>query len=484
MGAQEVSLSLTDAAALADGFRPLEPYIAGLPDRLVRYVIEGHDEGVLLELATLPDAASLLGMDLSWGGLAPPSRKVPLPAWDVLLQHPAEVPIPVLLRFAKVLSTVLGPRNLIAHSTGHAVVYQSLSSLQPLSPPSWLELLVRLGARPGPSGNIFPLHKNRLSAEIIERMLVADGHSPEILYQKTFPTMRYDPISLPVVSLLGGLAGFGERIAKRPDIVRAALQASSAVRRALAIQTFEKLSIPADPFLDDLAGLATGPAKSLREAASTLLVRAAASALPTLRSIAETGKPPERCHALSLIARLDLPEGREFLRARAEVEKTASVRKLLSELAGMAVVAMDAPPTALAEIDIFAGVALDHASRAALAAWAKGVSQQDLDQAFAWLIDPAPWMGDPPTVLKEPAQAGIEELKRLLARPELTPLHAVRLLRLAGLLQVSPNVTLKRLLDFSIPRRRLRAADGGLSRYPSAANELADAGSRVSRISA
>ena len=37
MAAQEVSLSTSDHAALAEGFRPLSAVNAGLPDRLIRY---------------------------------------------------------------------------------------------------------------------------------------------------------------------------------------------------------------------------------------------------------------------------------------------------------------------------------------------------------------------------------------------------------------------------------------------------------------
>ena len=78
--------------------------------------------------------------------------------------------------------------------------------------------MVRLGAKPEHAPGIFPMHKNRLSAEVIERMLQADGHSPEIIYHKTFRTKRYDIDSMQVISLVGGLAGFGERIAERPEI--------------------------------------------------------------------------------------------------------------------------------------------------------------------------------------------------------------------------------------------------------------------------
>ncbi len=395
MATEQPLLSAADHAALTDGFRPLEAVEPGLPDRLVRYVTEGDDESFLFLLASTPNAAALLGMDLSYAGLPPATRQTPLPAWDALLQHHAEVPVPVLLRFAKVLSAALGPGNLIVYASGQAIVHQGVSVLRSLSPPPWLELMVSLGAKPEYSPSIFPMHKNRLSAEVIERLLQADGYSPEILYHKSFPASRYDYDTMQVVSLVGGLAGFGERIAERPEVVTSALRDGSAAKRGLAMEAFEKLAIPVVPFLADLARLATEPAKTLREAATALIVRAGNAALQPLRQIAETGKPDEKGHALRLIAMLDIPEGKAFLHQRVTQETVPGVLKLLNELArGDAPTAMPLPQ-ALAVADVFAGVALGEETRAALAAWAKNVAATDLDEAFAWLTQPTPWTGDP-----------------------------------------------------------------------------------------
>ena len=105
----------------------------------------------------------------------------------------------------------------------------------------------------------------------------------------------------------------------------------------------------------------------------------------------------------------------------------------------------------LPAIDIFEGVSLDEETRVALASWAKGVDTADLAEAFAWLVEPAPWAGDPRTILAEPAKTDAEGLKSLLHRPELTPLHAVRLLRLSGLLQVSPHRRMEKEFDGAVP---------------------------------
>jgi len=455
MAAQQDSLSASDHAALEDGFRPLEAVDPGLPDRLVRYVTAGVDEGVLAVLAGTPNAAAVLGMDLSYAGMPPPSRQTPLPAWEVLLEHHVEVPVAVLLRFAKVLFAALGAGSIIAYVSGQAVVHQAVSVLQALNPPPWLELFLRLGARPVNFPGVFAVYKNRLSAEVIEQMLQADGYSPEILYSRTFPTERFDFGWMQVASLVGGLAGLGERIAERPGIVIDALRDSSAVKRGLAIETLGRFSIPVVPFLDDLARLATGPAKTLREAASACIVRAGEAALHPLEQIAQAGKPDEKGHALRLIARLDLPAAKAFLRQRIAQETAPGVLKTLKELVSAEGPATTPPYQPLLDADIFAGAALGAETRAALAAWAKSVAVIDLDEAFAWLTQQTPWTGDPRSILARAANGDFEGMKLLFQRPELTPLHLVRLLRLAGLLQTMSNDPKEKLLDPRIPAQTL-----------------------------
>ncbi len=466
-------------AALAEGFRPVEAIDLALPDRLLSFVVDGTDEAALVLLGSAPNAALLLGIDLSYGGLPPSSRQTPVPAWDVLLDSASELPAPVLLRFAKVFSATLGPGKILVHIAGKgAVVHQMIASLQPLSPPPWLELLIRLGARTEYKGAIFPIHKNRLPAETVERLLEADGHDPEMLYKHAFPARSYDSVSMNAMSLLGGLGGYGERLARRHGLVRNALCDSSALVRSLAIETFQKLAIPVAPFLHELAGLAAGSAKGVREGASLLVGQAGAAAFPALRAIAETGKPEERAHALRLIGRLELAEGQAFLRERAGSEKTPSVRKVLDELMLQAGQQSAGAPRTETRGDVLAHVALDEGFRSALAAWGGHLTGDEIQQAFALLTDPQPWSVDPPRVLEKAAKQDLEGLRLLLARPELTPLHAVRLLRLAGLLQPSPHAALAGHLDYSVPRQtfeRLMAAYRDSHQPRLSLRDLADA---------
>ncbi len=64
MAAEPASLSASDHAALADGFRPLEAVHPDLPNRLLRYVTEGADEDVLASLQSMPETIQPLGLEL------------------------------------------------------------------------------------------------------------------------------------------------------------------------------------------------------------------------------------------------------------------------------------------------------------------------------------------------------------------------------------------------------------------------------------
>ena len=283
---QDVLLSVFDRTALADGFRPLETVKPSLPDRLLRYVVEGKDEEVLSKLLNTPNAADLLGIDLSFYGTPPSPRMTPSPAWDALLEHSTSVPVPVLLRFAKVLFAALGPQSLIRCEKQGDTVYDPLPSfLEPLSPPPWLELMVRLGVTEMEhASNAYPIYRNRIPAEIIERMLQADEYSPELIYSKALPPSERDGLfSNPLMMLIGGLAGFGEQLAKRPEMITAALrggtgdQASPGTGGIRANWPFRSsLSLMTWP------GWQPGQQRSSAKMSSPFVAQAGAAALPAL----------------------------------------------------------------------------------------------------------------------------------------------------------------------------------------------------------
>jgi hypothetical protein len=423
---------------LAELFRPLEGINPELLDRLRRYVTEGADAGILDELERMPDAVTVLGLKFLVGGIF---RSVATPRpiqWIDVLEHAAELPDQVLLRLAKVMSAPFGSGQFTVQAGGRAVVYHLFATLKALQPPRWLEPLLEAATTSG--GNIAPRYTSSLlSAEVVENLLAADGYSPDLIYAPAFPRKSNDWGTIAMRDYLSGLPGYGARIALRRKLVLEALGDPSAVAQLQALEAFEKLQIPTQTFLEPIARLATSTAKTVREAASSLIVCAGPGVLPALRDLAESGKAEARSHALRLIARLGTDESKSYLHERAEHETLPAVKKILSELVGQAHAGEAAASEPLPAIDTFEGVALGEETRMALALWAKGVAAADLAEAFAWLVEPAPWRGNPRTTLAAPAKADVEGLKSLLKRPELTPLHVVRLLRLSRLLQVGTH---------------------------------------------
>ena len=153
-----------------------------------------------------------------------------------------------------------------------------------------------------------------------------------------------------------------------------------------------------------------------------------------------------------MIARLNSAEALAYLEARSSAQTVPSVRKVLDELVQPTPSAAPKPGITADENDVFARVALGQETREAICAWARRLSAADLDEAIRWLVDPAPWPGDPRMILATVGLRDHEGLARLLQRPDLTPLHLVQLLRLSGLLHKSAHEMLMGNLDLSIPR--------------------------------
>ena len=123
-------------------------------------------------------------------------------------------------------------------------------------------------------------------------------------------------------------------LALRRKLVLAALQEKTPRILVMNLELLQRLSVPVVPFADLIARLAVSPARTVRDAASSLIVRAGDEVLPVLCPIAESGKPAEREQALRLIARLESAEGKLYLQERATRETHAKVRAAVEELLG------------------------------------------------------------------------------------------------------------------------------------------------------
>ncbi|QEH32651.1 hypothetical protein OJF2_11300 [Aquisphaera giovannonii] len=429
---------------VADSFRPLDELGAGLADRVVRYVCDDLDPGVLDVLSRTPEAGVRIGLGCLYPqfmiGRQSPSARLP---WDEILDRAEGMPPGVLLRLARALHA--GAQTAIpAGAMGGLVATPAMLSVSTYtSVPGWAETLVRLATRrvdglaPGREPG------DRLPAILVERLLELDGHSPDLIYRDVFPRAG-SVASLAAGSLFRTLAGFRDRLAERPEIVSAALTQAEAPMRSLSLSIFKMLRLPVAHFVEPLAALAVGSSANLRGEAASLVREAGPLALPPLKALAESGSPAARGHALRLIDRLGLPEGREYLRSRLGVEKTAAVREVLEGLVGDrdGRAAVDGEPGSapgLPPVDPFVGVGLGGDALAAVTAWLEERFPLSHQGWLERLLSPRPWSEGPEYSSEIPPADQDAALGRLLRRPELTTLHMVRLLRLARILQPHPS---------------------------------------------
>ena len=143
----------------------------------------------------------------------------------------------------------------------------------------------------------------------MENLLAADDISPDLIYGPAFPRKTNDwgtNVNARLSEQASWLRRTGLPCAASSYSKRSAILRPSAGSGPGA---FEKLQMPTATFLEPIARLATSTAKTVREAASSLIIRAGEEALPALRALAESGKADARGHALRLIAEAGL--GRE-----------------------------------------------------------------------------------------------------------------------------------------------------------------------------
>ncbi|MGH7193879.1 MAG: hypothetical protein ACREJM_10145, partial [Candidatus Saccharimonadales bacterium] len=169
---------------------------------------------------------------------------------------------------------------------------------------------------------------------LVEQMLAADGHDPAALIKSVFsPPPREHGFNL-AASTVACLAGFGEGILRRRDLVAEAIRDADAPRKAVFLGIFLKHEVPPEPFLELLVALAIGRAKTVREAAARLLDSVREQARPLMEQVAMNGSPGERATAHGWIGRYGGEPGRAFLQARREAEKNANLQAAIREALG------------------------------------------------------------------------------------------------------------------------------------------------------
>jgi|GEM_PF-231125 len=312
---------------LADDLSCLEPLEPGLGADCLAYVLDGEPQRVLSSVAARPEAHKALQLDVIFGRDAT-HRRTPF------YERIEEVAPAVCLRLAKLLAAVP------AH-------YQPLPLLglsqQALWPEVLLNDVLRVVPAIGPPGA-----KKEIggpSFDYLEKLLAEDGlPAPAIIASSFLSDMKQGLYSSHHIEGLAFLPGFSAAVERHANVIRPVFLSRSHEQRLHALAMLKQVEPETlHCFAHELVGLCTDSSNKVRTAASAVAVRLGTDAFPIARDIALKGKPEERGMALRFIwalgGRLGYTEALDFVRQRADVEKTQSVLDTIAELQARAAVA-------------------------------------------------------------------------------------------------------------------------------------------------
>jgi hypothetical protein len=310
--AQSTVVSCEDLAALEADLGRLSGLAPGLGDRAVRYVAEGTDTSVLMEINKIGPAA--LEPFTQHHGVRYLERKelrrralVDVQEWRPTVLH----------RFAVLLETMQNRAGRFRYG-----------KVDPKAP-SWLVVLieeVEQIARFGNGVDPAPAVKRFFSVPRIAELLAAAGEPEAALLHHLYGPSNYatDRFSRQV----DGLADY---LAANADLVAATLPHLHADGRERLMHDLGRLKIATGAFFDLVFASAVGASKTVRKAARAILQESPADRL--LAKAAETlasGSTEERRETVELLAILVGASARETLATHSEGEKSKAVRDAIA----------------------------------------------------------------------------------------------------------------------------------------------------------
>lgn len=305
--------------AVTQHFRSLEEDKNGLPgiaSRLARFVVEDEDRGAPRDLTAHLTGLNYIG-SLASQGLATRHKGKLKPFFQALPRDTA-----LFLRLAQVYEVLYAPRR-----TSWAGSIPNLSNQL-----DWLKSFLLFVAE-----TAVDIEKN-VDIEMVESMLDAKGVDSAVLVTGAFVVedaqgkwQHWSWLALPY-SIFSRIEGFSSLVGRYPDIVRKGFAQSNAGARAYSLNALRYLASDTTPFADEIAAMAVGGSKEVREAAEPLVAAAFESYRPLIEAKGIKGTGDERFNAVRLLARLGGEKMRPFLEERFKVEKASKVAETLQDL--------------------------------------------------------------------------------------------------------------------------------------------------------
>ncbi len=319
----------------------LEKRKSGAGHSAFAYITKGEPISALAEVAKLPNAASLFGIE---GYLPKPNKGVSL--YSVL----DSVPSTVTLRFAKLLTAMAN--SVSGHAGGRWKFDLSQQA-------AWPEVFLMHAS--GRSMNTWGGDNKidaALSMSYLEQMLVEDGLPQDAVIATAFLSdvkLNYGAAT----SLLdvSRMTGFADAVRRHAEALRPAFRAKAHEQRLHAMKMIENAPTESVAlFVPELVACVTENSKQVRQAAQQLLRKLGDVPLDALRQSAETGDPAQRVNAIQAIWDLgklhSLENVFEYVRGRKAVEKTRSVIETIEDLESRSAVVTAAPPIPVPDLPI------------------------------------------------------------------------------------------------------------------------------------
>jgi hypothetical protein len=179
--------------------------------------------------------------------------------------------------------------------------------------------------------------------QMLEQMCKEVGESLDGLAQAiygsepTYSAGRY-------IATIMGMQGFSDYTCKHAQVFRDYLMGKDASHRVYLLNVMRKYEIPVQPFLDQVIDRAISSAKGDREAAWPLLKPIATDVFPLLETRLVKGKADERLYAAQLLHHLNPEDAQGVLEKVAIADKSEKVRGAIEQLLNPTVIqSVDAP---------------------------------------------------------------------------------------------------------------------------------------------
>ncbi|HEX8564633.1 MAG TPA: DUF4132 domain-containing protein [Pyrinomonadaceae bacterium] len=306
----ETGLSEEQINSLIMDFRRLESFDSELPEKIVRYVIDGEEPGFPATLQMMLSNKTYSGIkyEFSWNA----------PHGSFFRKYDLSDPNP-LFRLAQVYDTIF------QHQTLSNQIYNNQNlNFKNADLTAFTAALIHAFQR---QNKKFPIE---LLDKVFELASEESDSLARIIYINDSSQSQYSYYQIRNETVQ--YKGFAEFTERHAATVREALRLPKAEQRVHALEILSKQNVPALPFVGEIAPLACSSAKTERSEASFLLKKCGEKAIPHLQEIAVKGNPTERANAVKLLYELSGETSNEFLKSRLETDKSSNVRDTIDEL--------------------------------------------------------------------------------------------------------------------------------------------------------